>query len=227
MTATTDGDPHEPGTHREGSPGDPRSDPVGEPDRADLAQGADGDRTGSLRDTAARIAWWATLVAVFGVLVAAPVLSQATPGGVYVVASDSMEPTIPVGSLVVATPGQPQVGDVVVYEAVNGAPHVHRVVDVDRSGESPTYTTRGDNNAASDSYVVESEQIRGVVQFHLPYMGGFWLLPLWIRGATLGLGVGLYLLGEMSEDGRTASQDRRRGGPPDERRDPDGPVRGR
>lgn len=220
-TTTLDEDGQTPALQR--CPQSP-SDPVSQdPDPEDPAEDAERARGPGSAGGAGHFALVCAVVAVLGLLLAAPVLSHVVPGGAYVVASDSMEPAIPTGSLVVAAPGEPEVGDVVVYEAATGRLEVHRVVDVDRSGPHPTYTTQGDNNAASDSYVVEADQIQGVARFHLPYAAGFWLFPLWMRILLLGAGGGLYLWGELSEE-PTASHEEDPERPPEEREDPDVPL---
>lgn len=205
---------------------------VSEPDADGESDGAGADPRDSPETLVERLAWpclVAVAAVVCGLLLAAPALSHFIPGGVYVVASDSMEPTIPTGSLVYASPGEPEVGDVVVYEAVTGRLEVHRVVDEDRSGAGTTYTTQGDNNAAADSYIVEASQVQGEVSFHLPYLGGFWLLPLWLRGLLLGAGASLFVIGELSEDseGSTAPTARPGGQPVDGREQPGRQAGGR
>lgn len=225
MTETSGDDVEEWAAYEELSEPEPSSGPALEPDAEDRSGRPAADASGSRAGTAGRVALICFVVAILGLPVAAPILSYVVPGGVYVVASDSMEPTIPTGSLVVAVPDEPEVGDVVVYEAVTDQLEVHRVVDVDRSGQ-PTYTTQGDNNAASDSYLVQADQIQGEVGFHLPYMGGFWLLPLWLRGLLLGAGAGLYILGELREE-PAARPDRHPDRLPQQRRDPRAPVGGR
>lgn len=63
-----------------------------------------------------------------------------------VVTTDSMEPTMPPGSLFVAHRSDPDVGDIVVYTRPDGAQAVHRVVDVTDEG----LITQGDANERTD-----------------------------------------------------------------------------
>ena len=100
----------------------------------------------------------------------------------FVVVSGSMEPTIPVGSLVYSKGTDPKTlepGDVVVFyssDAGHGSestgdiiPVTHRVVVNDTvSGE---LTTKGDANANDDISPVSYNNIVGKVAFHLPVIG--------------------------------------------------------
>jgi signal peptidase len=47
----------------------------------------------------------------------------------------------------------------------------HRVVRVDRSGDGPRLVTKGDANNAVDPWRVGPKQLRGVVQYHVPWAG--------------------------------------------------------
>ena len=92
----------------------------------------------------------------------------------YVVVSGSMEPAIPVGSLVMAKPVKPaelQVGDVIVFytERHIDTPVTHRVVE-NRIDEREVIT-KGDANAANDINPVLYENIDGKVARHIPRIG--------------------------------------------------------
>lgn len=126
--------------------------------------------------------------------VLSPAVTHLSPAKAYVVASGSMEPTIPVGSLVVAGPGEVQVGTVVVYwTPVGGAVEVHRVVEVRHAGNETSYVTRGDNNQAADSFTVPAGHVRGVVKGHTPYLGYLWLLPVGLQAGLFAALLALYL----------------------------------
>lgn len=116
------------------------------------------------------------------VLVAAtvisPLVSSLSPAQPFAIATDSMRPSIERGALVVATPGEPEVGDVVVYESALGSHQVHRVVDVTTRDGTTYYTTRGDANERADSFSVPDGNVRGVVDHSVPYAGFLWLIPL-------------------------------------------------
>lgn len=103
-----------------------------------------------------------------------PRLAGATP---YTVTSGSMEPVLPVGSMVVVRPRSTvALGDVITYQQRSGAAPVvtHRVVGVGISPDGRlAYTTRGDANQIDDASAVRPEQVRGVVWYHVPYLGRF------------------------------------------------------
>ena len=89
------------------------------------------------------------------------------------VLTGSMEPNIPVGSLIYVKPlDDPAVlqpGDVCTYRLKDGETMVtHRVVSVDP--ENQTLVTKGDANEVEDGPVAFS-QVFGETKFHLPYLG--------------------------------------------------------
>jgi|SRR2546422_743463 len=107
------------------------------------------------------------------------------------VASNSMEPTISVGDIIViksVDTSQLHLGDVIVYEkSLSKISIIHRVVCiVTSSGSScsqpfypyvncyvpPCYYTKGDNNPAPDPSAVLSSEVRGIwTGFRIPYIG--------------------------------------------------------
>lgn len=62
------------------------------------------------------------------------------------VPSDSMEPTLPSGSLFLSLPLEPDEGSIVVFSLPTGERIVHRVVEVQEDG----LVTQGDNNQVTD-----------------------------------------------------------------------------
>ena len=102
----------------------------------------------------------------------------------YVVVSGSMEPAIPVGSLVYAKPVEPktlQTGDVIVFFNSNAAspsggagqdgvsPITHRVVE--NRVEEGEIITKGDANKANDIQPAEYRNVVGKVLAHIPKLG--------------------------------------------------------
>lgn len=88
------------------------------------------------------------------------------------VLSGSMEPTIPVGSLVCVDTkidaGELENGDVITYRMGNGTFVTHRLLRKDE--ENRKLITRGDANDVEDG-PVDYGQLYGRVKFHIPYMG--------------------------------------------------------
>lgn len=106
------------------------------------------------------------LVAVLGI----PIL---TGHQLYAVLTGSMEPTYPVGSIVIikeVDPLEVAVGDVITYEASGFSTLVtHRVQSIDT--EQQLLYTKGDNNTAADFYPVSFSSVRGRVNYCIPVLG--------------------------------------------------------
>lgn len=103
------------------------------------------------------------------------------------VLSGSMEPQIPVGSLVFAKETEPsalEVGDVITYRLSGSTLVTHRVIENDTvSGQ---LITQGDANDVADSNPVEYQNVVGKVTMHLPWLGYLSIYiktPLGIAGA--------------------------------------------
>jgi signal peptidase len=91
------------------------------------------------------------------------------------VATGSMHPAIPTGSLVIIqkTPiSQLAVGDIVTYKKGPGSPVTitHRIVEAEKKAGIPFFITKGDANPGPDP-AVPGGMIIGKVIFHLPYVG--------------------------------------------------------
>lgn len=61
-------------------------------------------------------------------------------------------------------------GDIIEYE-YRSVKIVHRVIKIDKNGNSVQFYTKGDNNLAQDILPVEEEQIIGIVKNKIPYLG--------------------------------------------------------
>jgi signal peptidase len=89
------------------------------------------------------------------------------------VLSGSMEPTLPVGSLVYAVPtnqSEIQVGDIITYVLnAQGTVSTHRVLSID--SETGDFTVKGDANDSPDGSPVQYGNVVGVVKVHIPYLG--------------------------------------------------------
>ena len=92
---------------------------------------------------------------------------------VYDVVSGSMEPTIPVGSMIFVRPVDGDVienGDGIAFSS-NGVVVTHRVVENQRLGKQ--FITKGDANATEDMERIDYEELLGRVERHIPMMGEF------------------------------------------------------
>jgi signal peptidase len=122
-------------------------------------------------------------------VVALAVLTIALPalvgGRPLTVLTQSMEPGLPPGTLIVVHPvpvGQIRVGDVVTYQLESGEPAVvsHRVVAKTISTDGSTsFVTQGDNNDLPDGNPVQEVQIVGVLWYSIPLLG-------WLNNAVNG-----------------------------------------
>lgn len=93
----------------------------------------------------------------------------------YNVTTSSMEPTIPVGSLVAVDTSsevKPHVGDIVTFKPYSTAPMTitHRLVGETAKADGRYMVTQGDANEKADSPVPYVGLI-GVVKHHVPYLG--------------------------------------------------------
>ena len=90
----------------------------------------------------------------------------------FAVLSGSMEPKIPVGSIVFVDEVEPatlQMGDVITYNLSGSTMVTHRVVDVDVENQS--IITKGDANEVEDGAPVSFSQVVGKKKMHVPYLG--------------------------------------------------------
>lgn len=117
---------------------------------------------------------------------------------IVVVLSGSMEPALPVGSVIFVQPARPEqvaVGDIITYVVGDSGTFVtHRVIEVKGQGATLTFRTKGDANEDPDQGTVPASALRGKVWVDIPYVGyvaqqarsreGF-LLLLGIPGALI------------------------------------------
>ena len=140
------------------------------------------------------------VVALVGLLV---VLPRLTGSAALTVLSGSMEPTIPVGSVVLIKPIDPlavQPGDVITFQAAPGVKEVitHRVVRFQPDTTPPSFITKGDANKGEDIDPVPVGAVRGEVWFHVPYVGNVSELVQGPQGwAALALLSGVLLLAHL------------------------------
>jgi signal peptidase len=161
---------------------------------------------------------------VAGLAVVLVVLPRVTGSVPLSVLTQSMEPTLPPGTLVVVRPVAPadvRIGDVVTYQLESGRPEVvtHRVVAIDSSSDGTRrFVFRGDANDAVDAEPVIPAQIRGEVWYSLPLLGTVnqvvngsrtWLLPT-LAGLLLVYGVVMIVSGTVSTVRRRRRRARRR-----------------
>jgi signal peptidase I len=100
----------------------------------------------------------------------------------YQVVSGSMEPALPLGSLIyveTVAPEQVETGDIIVFWS-GDSPITHRVTK-NRLVEGE-FVTKGDANAQEDLEPVSYDSLIGRVAYHIPFLGNF----LFLYGSTVG-----------------------------------------
>ena len=129
---------------------------------------------------------------VFLVVVVAACMPMVLPKvlgmSAYDITSGSMEPTIPVGSLIVVEPGDAaeiQVDDVIAYSSDESVV-AHRVVE--NHVVDGQIITKGDANEVVDALPVEYSSVIGKVVLHVPIIGDY-------MNVLSGLVGKLYLIG--------------------------------
>ncbi len=84
----------------------------------------------------------------------------------------SMEPAIPVGSIVVIKPANPEtlkIGDIICFkiETESATTVTHRIFDITSQG----FITKGDANEDPDQWIVKKENVIGKVTAVIPFLG--------------------------------------------------------
>ena len=106
----------------------------------------------------------------------------------YCVLTGSMEPTIPVGSLIYSKsvdPASLEEGDVIVFsDGRSDVPVTHRVLS--NEPDNGQVITKGDANAQADLSPVSYSDVYGLVAVHIPVLGRL-LIPLGTLTGKLGI----------------------------------------
>ena len=120
---------------------------------------------------------WGLLAVVLGtaaIVTVVPWIAGATP---MTVLTQSMEPGLPPGTLVVIKPTPIKdihLGSVITYQIESGKPEVitHRVIQIAANTvEGTTFITKGDNNGAADPNPITEGQVKGTLWYSVPYIG--------------------------------------------------------
>jgi len=117
----------------------------------------------------------ALIVLVLATVVIARVIPMVTGGATFVVGGGSMEPAIPMGAVVIATPvaqDELAIGDVVsIKVGEKQAIFTHRITRlIDREG-AVWIQTKGDANEDQDPSIIPVTAVIGRVAVTLPYAG--------------------------------------------------------
>ena len=127
------------------------------------------------------------IVVVVAIVVVARVIPVVTSGATFVVGGGSMEPAIPTGSLVIATPAsaaQLAPGDVVsVRVGEKQAVFTHRIVRLAERDGATWLETKGDANDEPDPSIIPATSVIGRVVVTVPYAG----YVVWLTSTVPGL----------------------------------------
>jgi len=100
------------------------------------------------------------------------------PHFLFVVATDSMSPTINCRDIVVISDSTVSNGSIVVFRnPINEGYEVHRICGVQRVGNRTYYVTKGDAIDQMDSFLIPQENVVGVVSAIVPFIGLYYLIP--------------------------------------------------
>lgn len=114
------------------------------------------------------------VLALAGLVIVGPLV---TGGAALTVLTQSMEPGLPPGTLVVVAPkpvGDIRIGDVITYQVEQGRATLvtHRVISKSVNSDGKTsFITMGDNNDLADPNPVTEGQIRGTLRYSIPLLG--------------------------------------------------------
>lgn len=108
----------------------------------------------------------------------------------------SMEPTLPIGTLVVGEtvdPNEIKEGDIITYKGVTGSTvTTHRVQEVKQGEEGVEFVTKGDANSVIDPVTVKGSNLISRVFVDFKYVGGIITFLQENMGAVIGVGLLVY-----------------------------------
>lgn len=93
----------------------------------------------------------------------------------YIIKTNSMEPTIKVGDVVISRKEKPEnikSGDIITF-IQNDEVITHRITKVEQEDNILRYITKGDNNNIEDTYKITYNDIQGKNIITIPYLGKF------------------------------------------------------
>jgi signal peptidase len=127
----------------------------------------------SIARSSARLAWLAGTIALLAII-ALPHILPVVGRQMYVVRGASMEPTIPIGSVVFVHQVDPtavQVGQIVTYQVSNGTVVTHRVIARSETAGVTSFEMKGDANPTPDATPIPGSAIVGDVEVAVPAVG--------------------------------------------------------
>lgn len=144
------------------------------------------------------IALLALILVVLATVIIARVIPAVTGGATFVVGGGSMEPSIPLGSVVLVSPVHADalaVGDVVSLQAgEERAVFTHRITRVVEREGAIWLETKGDANADPDPSLVPAVDVIGRVAVSLPMLGFFMIMLSSMQGVAFLIALGMMIL---------------------------------
>jgi signal peptidase I len=135
---------------------------------------------------------------VLGIVVIAKVIPAVTGGGTFVVGGGSMQPAIPLGSVVVALPvatDQLAPGDIVsVRVGEQQALFTHRIARLVDRADGLWLETKGDANDDPDPAIIPATSVVGRVAVTIPLLGYAVRLLGTMQGILFLLALGAFML---------------------------------
>ena len=141
-----------------------------------------------------RIAWLAGTFALL-LLIVVPAVLPVLGRHMYVVRGGSMEPAIPLGSIVVVhamDPAAVKVGEVITYQTAAGTVVTHRVTAIE-PGTELSFQTKGDASTSDDPSPIPASEIVGSVEYALPGVG----ILVAVLGSPMGVALTVGILGAL------------------------------
>lgn len=116
---------------------------------------------------------------------------------VKIVQSGSMEPALPLGSMIIVVPTEEyREGDIITFgsDTREVIPTTHRIISISAIEGKMVYRVKGDANENEDLKSVEADEVIGKVIFHIPYLGYILDLAKKPIGFALLIGIPAFLV---------------------------------
>jgi signal peptidase len=126
-----------------------------------------------VRKTVKQVIFALVVIALLSPVFVCPIVAFFIGGHFSVIMTGSMEPTIPVGSIVTikkVNPEDVKVGDIITFKAGEST-ILHKVIEKVVENGSFYFRTKGDANEVPDPWIVKPEDIYGALLLTIPYYG--------------------------------------------------------
>ena len=133
---------------------------------------------------------------------------------IFTIVSGSMEPTLNIGDLIVikeADQSKIKEQDIISFREEKSI-ITHRVTKIIEESGQKLYQTKGDNNNKDDDKMVNYEEIEGVYNFKVPYIGKIVILAQNVWGIIIIFGViyVIYIISDEREKRKISRHEKRK-----------------